>query len=95
MRLKRLPGETWTMRTRFVLPFLLALILTGCAQNYVIRLRNGQQITTPSKPKLKGSAYYWKDAKGGQNSIPQSRVMEVLPASMAEEEKARFKPSAR
>jgi hypothetical protein len=51
------------------------------------------QITTASKPKLKGATYYFKDASGRVNKIPQSRVIEIMPASMAKEEKTLFKPS--
>ena len=36
------------------LPLLIGLItLTGCAHHYVMKLTNGAQITTASKPKLK------------------------------------------
>ena len=62
------------------------LILGGCSTQYVMKLSNGRKITTPSKPKLKGATYYFKDATGQINTIPQSRVLEIEPASMAEEE---------
>jgi hypothetical protein len=70
-------------------PFLLLLIfsLCGCAGQYVMKLTNGVTISTPSKPKLKGSNYYFKDARGEEQVIPQSRVMEIEPESMAKEEK--------
>jgi uncharacterized radical SAM superfamily Fe-S cluster-containing enzyme len=69
--------------------FLLLLIfsLCSCASQYVMKLTNGATISTPSKPKLKGSYYYFKDARGEQQVIPQSRVMEIEPESMAKEEK--------
>lgn len=74
---------------------LFVLALSGCAQTYVMKLSNGRQLTTASKPKLKGATYYWKDAKGQVNSIPQSRVLEIMPRSEAEKEKSRFNPSVR
>jgi len=58
-----------------------------------MKLNNGRQIVTASKPRLKGANYYYKDARGQVNSVPVGRVIEVLPASMAEEEKPRFRPS--
>lgn len=79
------------MKATYVLPLLLVLALNGCSSSYVIRLSNGRQLTTPTKPKLRNGAYQWKDAKGNLNSIPQGRVVEIMPASMAEREKSRFK----
>jgi hypothetical protein len=58
-----------------------------------MKLTNGMQITTANKPKLKGSNYYFKDANGKENRIPQSRVVQIMPASMAADEKQPFKPS--
>jgi hypothetical protein len=66
--------------------------LTGCAHQYVIKLSNGVKVTTASKPKLKQGFYTFKDAAGRENKISQSRVVEIEPASMAEEDKDRFKP---
>ena len=68
------------------------LALSGCARHYVIRLNNGQQITTASKPKLKGSAYYFKDARGKEHVVPQGRVQAVEPASMARQEQMPVAP---
>jgi hypothetical protein len=75
---------------RFVC-ILSALALCGCAQQYVIKLNNGVQLTTASKPKLKGTNYHFKDARGQDNVVPQGRVVEIEPASMAREEK-KFTP---
>jgi len=62
------------------------LVVCGCAHQYVMKLSNGTRVTTASKPQLKGSNYYFKDATGQVNVVPQSRVLEIEPASMAEEE---------
>ncbi len=81
---------------KLILPAALGLLLLcGCAHQYVIRLANGRQIVTASKPKLKNGSYYWKDAAGQVNSIQEMRVREILPASMAKEEKPLFKPSSK
>ena len=69
------------------LPLLIGLIaLTGCAHGYVMKLNNGAQITTASKPKLKEGIYYFKDAKGEVHAMAAARVREIAPASMAERE---------
>ena len=78
-----------------ILLLLVLVTLSGCTRSYVLRLNNGRQIVTSSKPKLKGANYYYKDAKGQVLTVPQARVTEVMPASMAREEKPRFKSSGK
>jgi len=69
------------------LPLLIGLIaLTGCAHQYVMKLNNGAQITTATKPKLKDGVYHFKDAKGEEHFVPAARVHELEPASLAEKE---------
>jgi hypothetical protein len=76
---------------KMVLPLILcAFALCGCARHYVIRLSSGAELITANKPKLKGTYYLFKDATGRENRIPQSRVQEILPASMAKKEKSPF-----
>src|SRR5215470_3554194 len=71
-----------------ILPLLLATLAgSGCANQYVIKLSNGTELIAPSKPHLKGANYYYKDARGQEVAIPQSRVTQIAPASMVEEEK--------
>ena len=69
-----------------------AALVNGCAHQYVMKLNNGVRVTTASKPQLKGANYYFKDASGQINVVPQSRVIEIEPASMAEEEE-KFTPA--
>ncbi len=79
---------------KLVLPLLLSLVvLSGCAHAYVMRLNNGMRISSTSKPRLEKGNYYYKDATGRKMSVPAGRVIEIVPASMAEEEKTRFKPT--
>ena len=69
------------------LPLIIGLIvLSGCAHQYVMRLSNGAEITTPTKPQLKEGVYYFKHARGEEHFVPASRVREVAPASMAARE---------
>jgi hypothetical protein len=68
-----------------LLPWVIGLIvLTGCAHSYVLRLTNGSQITTASKPHLKDGAYYFKDARGEEQWVMAASVREIAPASVAE-----------
>jgi len=60
-----------------------------------MKLSNGAQITTIGKPHLQGASYTYKDTLGRENKIPRTRVLEMMPASMAKEEEGRFKPSAK
>ena len=82
------------MRTVLAAVFA-ATFLCGCASSYVVRLNNGLRITTASKPKLQHGYYVFKDAKGNVQQIPQGRVMEIAPASMAEEADTQFKPPSK
>jgi hypothetical protein len=69
------------------LPLLIGLIaVTGCAHHYVMKLNTGAQITTASKPKLKEGIYYFKDAKGEEHAVAATRVREIAPASVAQQE---------
>ena len=69
------------------LPLIIGLIaLSGCASHYVIRLDNNSEITTATKPKLKDQVYYFKDAKGQEQSVPKFRVRELAPATVAARE---------
>ena len=70
------------------------LVLSGCARQYVMKLGNGHEITTASKPKLKGASYHFKDAMGRDNQIPQGRVLQIEPASMAHQEEKPIKTPA-
>ena len=72
---------------KWVLPLFAGLVvICGCAHQYVIKLTNGMTLTSPHKPKLKGSLYIYKDALGRTNYVPQGRVVEIEPASFAQEE---------
>ena len=70
-----------------MLALLLSLMaLSGCTHRYVMKLTNGMEVTTSGKPKLKGAYFYYKGPHGVVETVPQSRVLEVEPASIAKEE---------
>lgn len=73
---------------RLALPLLaVVLVGSGCAHSYVMRLGNGAEIVTSSKPKLKDGVYHFKDAHGQDHVVSQARVIQVEPASMAQQER--------
>lgn len=80
---------------KILLPAVVAaLILTGCAQHYVLTMSNGERIRTGSKPRLERGFYYFKNASG-RDAPPvfAGRVREVAPASMATPDQgSTFKP---
>jgi hypothetical protein len=83
-------GSSYEQRfamTRAALLFLIGLMaLTGCAHHYVLKLTNGAEITTATKPRLKDGAYHFKDAKGEEHLIATANVRELAPASVAARE---------
>jgi hypothetical protein len=64
--------------------------LTGCARHYAIRLNNGTQVVTSSKPKLEKGFYVYKDARGQLSYIPAGRVSEIGPASQMSQSPTTF-----
>ena len=52
-----------------------------------MKLDNGMEITTASKPKLKEGTYSFKDAKGEEHFVGAGRVREVAPVSVAARER--------
>ena len=65
-------------------------LLSGCSQKYVVTLSNGTRVGTTSKPKLQQGYYHFKDVNGRETVVPDVRVREISPASMAEDEKTKF-----
>ena len=56
--------------------------LCGCQHQYIIRLRNGEQILAPTKPKLQGTNYYYSAGGGTMYAIPRSHVVNIRAASV-------------
>jgi hypothetical protein len=73
------------MKTLVLLLAASLLVLCGCASHYVMKLGNGEQILVYGKPRLEGSAYYYKDGGGKEHMLPEVSVVEIEPASMARE----------
>ena len=78
-----------------LLLIIVSALVSGCTHTYVMKLQNGMQLTTASKPKLKNGVYVYKDALGRDQYVPAGSVREIEPASMAQEEQGKFKPSGK
>jgi hypothetical protein len=68
------------------------LILTGCAQKYIITTRTGERIEAKNRPRLVNGWYVYKDMNGQQAAEKSIAVREIAPASMATQESQEFKP---
>ena len=56
---------------------LVAMLLAGCLSSYKITLNNGATLVSPSKPKLMGGLYVYKDSKGNEKEISSSKVKTI------------------
>jgi hypothetical protein len=63
---------------------LLLILLTGCARTYVITMSSGARITTHGKPKLRGSTYFFEDAKGQPGQVSAGVCGRLRPLRWAE-----------
>ena len=68
--------------------------LCGCAHEYLMKLNNGDQIISVSKPKLQGASYHFTDQMGGQHVIPQNRVVKIRAVSVVNEEEKPATPES-
>jgi hypothetical protein len=68
--------------------------LCGCAHQYLMRLNDGDQIISLSKPKLQGTNYYFMDQMGGHHVIPQSRVVKIRAVSVVKKEEQPTTPES-
>ena len=68
-------------------------VLCGCANQYLMKLSNGDHILAFSKPKLKGTSYQFTDEMGGKHTIPQNRVVKIKSVSVVKEEAKPLTPT--
>ena len=57
-----------------------------------MKLSNGDQIISGSKPKLQGANYLFTDETGARYVIPESRVAKIHAVKVVREEKTRAAP---
>ena len=66
------------MKSRLPFTLLVGLVgLCGCAHQYLMKLSDGDQIISASKPRLQGTSYHFTDGAGARYVIPQSRVVKI------------------
>jgi len=85
-----------TTRIKRALTLTLLVSLTtfcGCAHRYLMKLSNGDQMISVSKPKLKGANYHFKSEAGMDCVIPRSRVVKIETGAVVEEEKKTSAPT--
>jgi hypothetical protein len=73
---------------------LASLVLaSGCAHRYLMKLSDGNQIISISKPKLQGTNYHFRDQDGEECAIPKSRVTKIETGAVPAEEKHTSPPA--
>jgi hypothetical protein len=83
------------MKVKLAITLLVGLAnLCGCAHQYLMKLKDGDQIISYSKPKLQGTNYQFSNGSGAKHLIPKSRVVKVRAVSVVNEvEKPASSPS--
>ncbi len=71
--------------------FVVLIGLCGCTHQYLMKLSNGDQFISASKPELQGDTYHYTDETGGRYVIPKSRVVKIRAISV---EKGQEQPAA-
>jgi hypothetical protein len=80
-------GKSGGSRVKLALLLLFSLLgLCGCAHQYLMKLNNGDQIISLTKPKHQGTTYHFTDRTGAQHVIPESRVLKIRAVSVVNEE---------
>ena len=75
-----------------LLPLLSLVVLCGCAHHYLMKLRDGEQTISNSKPKLQGTNYLFTGTDGVGYMVPRSRVVKIKTISADEQEKKPVSP---
>ena len=79
-----------TIRIKRALTLSLLVSLTalcGCAHRYLMKLSNGDQMISVSKPKLEGTNYHFRSEAGTECVIPRSRVVKIETGAVVEKDK--------
>ena len=82
------------IKLELALTLLVSLaVLCGCAHQYLMKLSNGDQIISLSKPKLQGKTYHFTSGEGAECVIPQSRVVKIETVSVVKQEEKPIPPT--
>ncbi len=60
--------------------------LCGCVHQYLMKLSDGDQIISLSKPRFQGTNCYFTDATGAASVVPRSHVVKIRAVSIVKEE---------
>jgi hypothetical protein len=82
------------IRRKLALTLLVSLaVLCGCAHQYLVKLSNGDQIISLSKPKLQETSYHFTDGQGVELAVPQNRVVKIETISVVKQEDKPLSPA--
>jgi hypothetical protein len=82
------------IKLKLALTLLVGLaVLCGCAHQYLMKLSNGDQVISLSKPKRQGTNYLFTGREGVGYVIPQSRVVKITTVSVVKEEQKPLSPA--
>jgi hypothetical protein len=70
------------IKCKLTLMLLVSMaVLCGCTHHYLMKLSNGDQTISISKPKLQGTNYLFTGGDGVGYKIPRSRVVKIRTVS--------------
>ena len=77
---------------RLVLLLLGLALCAGCATHYDITLNDGTTVTALGKPKYDQakSGFFFKDALGNPQYVPQIQVRQIQPSSYKSDKNSMF-----
>ena len=79
---------------KLIFTLLISLVgFCGCVHEYLMKLSDGDQIISLSKPKLQGTNYLFTDDKGTGYVIPRSRVVRIQAVSVVKQEEKPMAPT--
>jgi hypothetical protein len=80
-------------KRKLALTLLVSLAaLCGCTHQYLMKLSNGDQTISLSKPKLQGTNYHFMNGDGVGYVIPQNRVVKIETISVVKEQEQPVSP---
>jgi hypothetical protein len=81
------PGRQFRIKAKAALTILFVLVgFCGCVHEYLLHLKDGDEILSLDRPKLQGTNYYFTDPTGTKCVIPQYRVVKIRAASVVSED---------
>jgi hypothetical protein len=81
-----------TKRNLALMLLVSLAVLSGCTHHYLIKLSNGDQTISLTKPKLQGTNYHFTGGDRVGYVIPKSRVVKIRAISALQEEQKPTSP---